>query len=162
MLKVIFAMALIACATCNSPLSFTLGSREDFARVQSEVMRQKIMGVINWPYTQCGTGNSIKVAFIQMASQPALGSGVDMTVVARNMIDLDLTKVDIKVYYKGIFLIDVDGSVNLPEHYAANSALIYNYKVDIPTYAFHGDYKIQLVFQDNDKELICLELALSL
>lgn len=161
MLKVLFALALIASACC-APLSFSLGSQEDFLRVQSQVIRQNILGVINWPYTTCGTGTSIKTAFVQMAAKPALGQGVDISVIGKNMAEFDLTKVGINVYYKGIFLINVDGSVNLPHHYTVGTPLIYRYKVDIPTYAFHGDYRIQMQFNDNDKELLCVEIKMTL
>jgi hypothetical protein len=98
-----------------------------------------------------------------MADKPALGKGADISVVGKTTAAFSLKKVGIKVYYKGIFLIHVDGTGNFPIAYTVNRPFIYRYKVDIPKYAFNGHYKIDLSFTDDtDADVACVQIEMDL
>jgi hypothetical protein len=72
-------------------------------------------------------------------------------------------KAEIKVYYKNIYLTTVDGSVDLPKTYAEEDPFNYQFKVDIPSYAFKGHYRIQFNFYDsNNKSQLCLNIEMDL
>lgn len=57
----------------------------------------------------------------------------------------------------------MDGSVDLPKTYAEEDPFNYQFKVDIPSYAFKGHYRIQFNFYDsNNKSQLCLNIEMDL
>ena len=98
-----------------------------------------------------------------MAQKPALGSGANISIVGMSMQAFTLAKIEIQVYYKGIFLISVPVKDNLPHDYSVQDPFLFNYQVDIPSYAFSGHYKINVKFTDAAaKEQLCTTIEMDL
>jgi len=97
-----------------------------------------------------------------MGNAPKLGSGADITVIGKNTENFNLDKVKIAVFYKGFHLVDRSTTDGLPKAEVSGQPFVFRYKVDIPSYAFHGNYKVELHWMDNGADKGCTAVEFTL